>query len=118
LPWRKAGIKREDVPRGEAWIGAQQADHTAEHETCGHKQHEREGHFSDDENILRDAAPWTSNGATNLQRVMEIGPCGADRRNEAEENPGEDRERERCPEDSAVHRDLRDAWKGGRKDVQ
>ena len=82
-------LHRQHVARIEAGVDVAQREQAAQHHAGAHQQHDRQRDLADDQQPARADADRAVAAAAFLQRVVEIGAAGAERRQRAGENAGQ-----------------------------
>ena len=103
------------VFRSKTWIDMRELHETARQQTGAAEQHEREGHFDHDERAAQPAAraAFGRTARALLQRLVHIGARGEPRGRDAEDESGDNAEREREDEHAGIEMDFGDARQAG-----
>ena len=97
----------EDVLGLEAQVDALQVAEAAQQQAGAHQQYERRRDLRDHEGAVQAAAPLSLAGANAvLDRLLQVGARAADRRSEAEDHDGRERDAEREQQHGRVEGDL------------
>ena len=97
---------REHVVRIEAGVAVPEGQQALDHHAGAHQQHQRQRDFADDQQAARADTDRAVAAPAFLERVVEVGPACAHRRQRAGEHAGEHRHRQREQQHSRIDRDF------------
>ena len=96
----------------ESWLDAAERKERANHQPRAHEQHERQRHLRDDQCVTRlQALAAVAGAAAAREHPGESSSRVLERRNQSEQNPRQDRDKQGEREDAGINRDLLQARK-------
>src|SRR5882757_1058226 len=107
--------ERQYVVRIEAGIHAPERVQAADHQACRNQQHQRHGHFHDDENSLRALFSATGPAAAFFQRILQIRLRNSQRRRQTKQNSAEQHDPRRKQQNFPINPDFARARQSGGK---
>jgi hypothetical protein len=102
---------RDQVAWIETRIRALESQEALQQQPGSGQQHERQRHFANNQHVSR-APQLSASGdgpASFFERGLQVRPRSVERRSQAKQNPGQERDRGGEQQDGAVHPDLAQA---------